>query len=259
MDGRINSVFVYLASQHAEPMPLTMGLRHGEAGDDFSMAEDLATATAMVPPGQRSWVRFDFDQEITTPFAWVWLPPQKGLFWTLMTHAPRGSHRAYGLKPDGGVHTSLGSQYMTFYTEPPTGDRDKHLAHFVNNGAIRLTDASMNMWASDPEESLPQWIELTWDQPVTLNTIRLTFDTDLNYRWHDVQRVPQCVRDYEVIVHVDGRWRVVAAEDGNFQRHRVHRFSSVTTSRLRVNVDATNGDRSARIYEIRAYNETSEP
>jgi hypothetical protein len=255
IDGHIKSVYVCMASHRPEPTMVTMGLRQADSGDDFSASDDMATATSEIPPGKRSWVRFDFDQNIASPFAWVWLPPTPGIYWTLMTQAPRGSHRAYGLKPNGGVQAAVGTQYMSLYTEPATGDRDKYPAQFVNNGKIRLTEKAMNLWASDPELPLPQWIELTWDTPVTINTVLLTFDTDLNHRWHDVPRVPQCVRDYEIIAHVDGRWRVVASEEGNFQRHRAHRFPAVTTSRLRVNVDATNGDPSARIYEIRAYNE----
>ena len=219
------------------------------------MSSDLATATATVPPGRRSWVKFDFKREISKPFAWVWLPRHQGIYWTLMARAPRGSHRAYGLQRNGDVQKYIGTQYMSLYTEPLTGDRDKHPARFVNNGEIRLTDQTVNMWASDPEQSLPQWIELTWDKPVTINTVYLTFDTDLHHRWHDVPRVPRSARDYEIIVNVDGRWRLVASAEENYQRRRIHRFDPQTTSRLRVNVDATNGDPSARIYEIRAYHE----
>ena len=256
LEGHVKTVFVLLASDRAERTELTMGLRQGQAGNDFSMAEDLATATAEVPPGKHSWwVRFDFNQDVSSPFTWVWLPRQPGIHWTLMTRAPRGSHRAYGLKPDGGVDAFNGSQYMSLYTEPASSTGHKHPAHFVNNGEVRLTEQAMNVWASDPEKSMPQWIELTWDEPVTINTAYLTFDTGLDHRDYDAARVSQCVRDYEIIAHVDGRWRVVASEEGNFQRHRIHRFPPVTTKRLRVNVDATNGDPSARIYEIRAYNE----
>jgi hypothetical protein len=159
------------------------------------------------------------------------------------------------MKPGGGVQAAKGNQFMALYTDPLTGDRGEHLAGFVNNGANRLTEEAMNMWASDPEKSLPQWIELTWDQPVSFDSVYLTFDTDLNERWHKLAQVPQCVRDYEVIVQVDGRWRVVATGKDNFQRRQIHRFERVTTGRLRVNVDATHGDPSARIYEIRVYDE----
>ncbi len=255
IEQNIESVFVYMASHRREPVSMTMGLRTAASGDDFSAAEDLATATAMVPPGKRNWVRFDFNQPVETPFAWVWMPRKRDLFWTLMSSAPRGSHRAYGLKPEGGVQVANGAQYMTLYTVPATGDQDKYLAEFVNNGRTRRTTDGTNMWASDPEKSLPQWIELSWPSPVTLNTIHLTFDTDLNQRWHTVAKVPQTARDYEVIAKVDGRWQVLTSEEGNFQRYRRHRFADVTTRRLRVNIDATHGDKSARIYEIRAYRE----
>ena len=254
-EGRIDSVFALLSSDLDEPVSLTMGLRGGESGDDFSLPEDLATATAQVPAGKRSWVKFDFKKEVASPFVWVWLPRHPGLHWVLMSHAPRGCHRAYGMKPGGGVQTAKANQFMAVYTAPVTGDRDEHPARFVNNGANRPTGDAMNMWASDPGKPLPQWIELTWDQPVTFDSVYLTFDTDLNERWHKLARVPQCARDYEIIVQVDGRWQVVATGKDNFQRRQIHRFDPVTANRLRVNVDATNGDPSARLYEIRVYDE----
>ena len=45
------------------------------------------------------------------------------------------------------------------------------------------------------------------------------------------------------------------AVDGNFQRRRVHRFPTVTAVRLRLTITATNGDPSARVFGIRAYEE----
>ena len=252
---RIDTVYVLLISQLDQPLKLTMGLRTAKAGDDFSATEDLATATATVPAGKRSWVRFKFNQDVTAPYSWVWLPARKGLSWALMTRAPRGCNRAYGLNPKGGATRVMGNQFMAVYTDPPTGDRGKNPAEFAINGEARLTADVSNMWASDPEQPLPQWIELTWKKPVTFNSVYLTFDTDLNTRWHSSAEVPQTVRDYELIGQVDGRWRVLASAEENFQRRRIHRFNPITTTRLRVNVDATNGDRSARIYEIRVYDE----
>jgi len=41
----------------------------------------------------------------------------------------------------------------------------------------------------------------------------------------------------------------------NYQRHRQHRFKPITTSRLRLEVSATNGSPEARVYEIRVYQE----
>jgi len=52
----------------------------------------------------------------------------------------------------------------------------------------------------------------------------------------------------------DGQaWRSVAKVTGNYQRRRVHEFAPVRTEAIRLVVRATNGDPSARVYEIRAY------
>ena len=252
LEGRVDSVFVHLRSERDRPSEISMGLRDAASGGGLSATQDLTTATASLAAGGEEWVEFRFDQAVRAPYAWVWLPAAGGVHWSLMTNGPRGSRRAWGMKPDGSVQTVVGGQYMAFYTAPETCDRGAHPAAGVINGVARSTDDEANMWASDPRQPLPQWVELAWDDEVTVGTAVLTFDTELNRRWHDVALVPQCVRDYHVSVRVAGDWRLVASVAGNFQRRRVHRFAPVSTKRLRVTVTATNGDASARIYEIRA-------
>lgn len=66
---------------------------------------------------------------------------------------------------------------------------------------------------------------------------------------------PQCVRDYQIQVQNGSKWVTVADVKNNWQRRRIHRFEPVKTSKIRVLVTATNGDKSARICEVRAYNE----
>jgi len=63
------------------------------------------------------------------------------------------------------------------------------------------------------------------------------------------------VRDYELALRDGPKWKTVGEVRGNFQRRRVHRFADVATSAVRLTVHATNGDRSARVFEIRAYRE----
>jgi hypothetical protein len=50
-------------------------------------------------------------------------------------------------------------------------------------------------------------------------------------------------------------WQEVARVKGNFQRHNIARFGPVDTDAVRVTVHATNGDPSARIFQVRLYNE----
>jgi hypothetical protein len=111
------------------------------------------------------------------------------------------------------------------------------------------------MWVSDPRQAMPQWVELRFDKPVKFNTVYLTFDTDMNnppMTYANKPRVPQCVRDYELIA--DGRQTLAVGRE-NFQRRRVHRFPALEATTLRLNIAATNGDPSARVHEIRVYHE----
>ena len=114
-----------------------------------------------------------------------------------------------------------------------------------------------NLWVSDPGQPFPQWLELDFGRQVAFDTIYLTFDTYLSKRQvgRTPWRNPECVRDYELSVWQDGRWRSLLQVEGNLHRRRVHRLDATMASRLRVTVLATNGDRSARIYEVRVYRE----
>ena len=132
----------------------------------------------------------------------------------------------------------------------------------VLSGVSRIVDNKKNMWISDPAQPMPQSIELDLARNTELNAVYLTFDTDLNDQRHaswefkpDERMVPETVRDYRVEVFDGQQWTVVAQVENNYQRHRRHRFNPVTASRVRVVVQATNGAPSARIFEIRLYNE----
>jgi hypothetical protein len=107
----------------------------------------------------------------------------------------------------------------------------------------------------DPEQPLPQWLCLEFPESREFNAVYLTFDTDMNRRSHDVPLVPQCVRDYELSFDDGTEWITLVKETGNFQRRRLHRFDPVTASQLKLTVHATCGAPSARLFEIRVYNE----
>ncbi|MGJ8641605.1 MAG: FAD-dependent oxidoreductase [Opitutaceae bacterium] len=132
----------------------------------------------------------------------------------------------------------------------------------VINGQTRVIGEAQNMWASDPEAQLPQSLTLDFTQPTEVNAVYLTFDTDLNDKKHvtwefktDDRLPPQVVRDYKLQVLVGDDWKTVAEVENNYQRRQIHRFDAIKTAQVRVVVSATNGDPSARLYEVRAYKE----
>ena len=250
----VKSIRVLLRSELSHPVQITAHVRGAGEPGDFSSTEDLATATASVPPGRESYVEFPVNLAVDAPLFWVWLPKTEGVSWRLMASGPYQACRAYG-GTSGRPWTVVKGQYYAVSTRPALASPVDCAPANATNGVARIEDRTMNLWASDPAQPMPQWIELEFPKPVAINTVYLTFDTDMNTSHHRVAFVPQTVRDYRLSYFDGGRWRTLGAEKDNFQRRRVHRFASVKAAKLRLEVEATNGDRSARVFEIRAYDE----
>ncbi len=123
-----------------------------------------------------------------------------------------------------------------------------------------------NRWMSDPEQGLPAWLELQWDEEIEPNEIRIVFDTGmhrvltLSHSDDFVKKMQygkaqlETVRDYTIESMVDGQWHTIIEEHGNYQRLRVHKLTKpLRTDRIRLHVHATNGIDHARVCEIRVY------
>jgi hypothetical protein len=247
----LESVALLLTTDGDEPREMTLHVRQSEEFGDFSAREDVTTATGTVPPEGQSWVEFNLGCTIAKPYVWVWLPETEGISWS-MGRAPAGFCRAYG---GDRRWTAIKGQFYALRTTPELAVPAAHAPEDVINGVTRIVGDERNMWASDPAKPLPQWVQLNFEKPAQVNTVYLTFDTDLNARLCTVPLVPQCVRDYKVSSFDGERWTTVAEVKGNFQRRRLHRFQRQRITKLRLTVHATNGDPSARVFEIRAYDE----
>ena len=251
---KLETIGVLLRSDREEPVEVSLHVREAESAGDFSSTTDLAVAKAIVPPGKESAVEFAVDCRPTKPFVWIWLPKTQGVIWHLSEWAPLDSCRAYG----GGEARPwqvVPGQYHAFYTQPPMIYAADYAPENVAHGVSRIVGKTPNLWASDPAKPMPQWIEMSFPSPTRINAAYLTFDTDMNAPFHTVPIVPECVRDYTLSCWDGSQWVEVARETGNFQRRRVHRFPTVATTKLRLTVLETNGHRSARVFEIRLYEE----
>lgn len=123
----------------------------------------------------------------------------------------------------------------------------------------------LHQWAAPVEEGKPAWIELVWENPRRLRRVQITFDTgfkrQLTLSALESQNVnlvrapqPETVRNYTLSARAaDGETRLLAAVKDNFLRLRRHAFEPVEVRSLRLEVSATNGDRLARVFEIRCY------
>lgn len=251
---RIRAIHLLLSSTRNEPVELTLHLRGASAFGDFSATNDLATATAKLAPGGRKYVAFRVDCAVEQPYVWVMLPKTPGVSWFLMERTLPLACRAYG--GDGKrPWTVVKNQQYALYTDPSLRFPTDHRPENVIDGVARIVGTNSHLWASDPRQPMPQWIELAFPKPVELNTVCLTFDTELNARAPAGPLVEQCVRDYRLACFDGKDWKDVAVVKSNFLRHRIHRFPSVTASKLRLMIEGTNGDKSTRVFEIRAYRE----
>ncbi len=116
------------------------------------------------------------------------------------------------------------------------------------------SDLMPELWISDPEQPLPQALELSWKSERTLSEIRIVFDTDLDMSHPAFEPIDTLVKSYRIEAYSNGVWREILREEDNRIRFRIHRFPTVKVSAVRIVVDAVHaGGRSARVFEIRAY------
>jgi hypothetical protein len=141
-------------------------------------------------------------------------------------------------------------------TAKVTASSEEGAPRIVDGMTRDIPDGEVHHWAA----TLPAWIELTWPQPQRIRHVQITFDSgfqrQLTLSAQETQNInlvrapqPETVRDYKLTVGD----RTLAEVKGNFQRINRHQFEPVETRSLRLEILATNGDRLARIFEIRCY------
>ncbi len=224
----------------------------------------LKEVSATLRRGGPAWVPFDFHVNLgKDALLWVELDASEGVSWLQRTEQPPVGTRRMLRNPadknwlrEKGWRHENGSFAVRIFPEsrPYSGEN-------AGNGVAR-PERWTNLWISDPREALPQYLELSFPRVTKLNTVRLTFDTNLDANIYlpsyyggvfGIGEMPTCVRDYDVLGLCNGEWTVLCRERGNYQRHKVHRFPEVSAEKLRISVLGTNGDPSARIYEVRCY------
>ncbi|MNR24393.1 F5/8 type C domain protein [compost metagenome] len=154
---------------------------------------------------------------------------------------------------EGKMRRDWNGPTRSFRVDPP---QFSYPPEHVINGVTRPYHFT-NVWRSDPREALPQWLELKWEELQTVSQVEITFPGSLLWEYRGYApfyRDPQCPKDYRIEAFVGGTWEQLIEVQGNYQRHcRYTLDQPVQTDQLRVVIEATNGDPSAAIYEIRCY------
>ncbi|SJM56114.1 FAD-dependent oxidoreductase [Gulosibacter sp. 10] len=256
-DGQgVDSVSLCVTNHGAAERPMAVTI-YG-APDIWTYAsvpgEALRERTVTVEPGAQRWIDVDLglrpEELENVHYLRITADAAEDLEWLVSPAVLPGQIATYEVAP--GRHRRFGGgATLSHRVSPP---QEAYSAEQVVNGVTRPHRAT-NLWRS-AASGAEEWLELAWDEPQTLGQVQLTFAGHLLREYHacpPLYRDPQCVRDYRIEIDGGEGWRTVAAVRGNYQTRAVHEFPQQRADRLRVVFEATNGDPSAALYEIRAY------
>ena len=252
---RLDTVLLNLQNTGKKPVELTAKVYLTDDAAWRPKGEPAAVLKAIVPDGRDGLVRFFNPTKpiaLNARFVWVELVPAPGIAWYLREGTTGHSDlRAY-CGVDNGKWTPVGGEEYSFVTEPALERDIGSSAVAVIDGVARNEDGIYHGWISDSAQGLPQWVRLDFPKPTTVREVRLAFDPNFA-TVRASARPKELVKAYDLEGLVDGTWKLLAREGNNQLRHRIHRFPAEKVSALRVTVNETWGDTSARIFEIRAY------
>lgn len=238
----LRRITVYFNHPGPADAEVELSLHPAKGFNDFTPTPALRSVTQAVPPGRGVAVTFDLDVPVTPGDLYYFvLSATPGVEVCLCRRYLPGLY----LKPDGCYPAN---DHLAFEMEPP---QDVFGGENVINGLTRA-GRQPNMWLSDPDRPLPQSLTLTFDMPRTVSAVEFLFDTNLHHA-PTTGAARECVRDYRLCACVAEQWETVLEIRDNYFRRRCHHFPPVHASALRLTVTATQGDPSARVYEVRVF------
>lgn len=271
---RIEKLSVHLRNERAQAQELTVSLAPLTRIWDRLESAPVATTKLVLPANGHGWFEAVLGADVKPgrPYRII-LSGGEGVAWSGCVDWPVGTTLQYLHVGPGGPEPR-NAHLGAFSAEEVSIPAYRHWRQLrsalalkiepaskpfgganVNNGAAWPEDLP-NLWISDPTQPLPQHVDLEWPDPVKVGVAHVSFDTNLARVTQSEEgffRAPECVRDWRLLGRAGGEWRELYAETGNFQRKRVVKFTPAKIDALRLECLATHGDRSARVYEIRAY------
>ena len=114
----------------------------------------------------------------------------------------------------------------TYCAGPPPTSPHCYAPWRVNDGSASSALGGLSSWANNAGVPMPQWVELTWNAPVTVSRVVVTTTTGFEVRDYALQ--------YWAGGAQSGSWQTLANVAGNTAISRVHLFGAVTAMRLRI-------------------------
>ena len=134
----------------------------------------------------------------------------------------------------------------------------------VIDGISRRIGDDTHGWVSNGSSEGGESLTMSFGAPVEISELRYTFDSDFRYpirvtmapARQKQQRIgvpEEIVKDYEIVMKLNGQVvRTIKVED-NHQRHNVHRFDRTVCDSVELNVKSTHGENEITVFEVRAY------
>ncbi len=251
----IPALWLMLKNDGDMDIPVTLHIRKQADPDGYTTKTDLLCVTETVKAGYAGWVKFACDITLEERYLWCWLAQTEHISWKSIKNPPLDFTRSERFA-ESEPFENIRWQAQEVLMKAPTDDAANCAAQNVLNGYNRIHDAQDYAWVSSEDETLPQWICLERDQEMCVNTIHLTFDTDMVNppMPHVTFGVPETlVRDYIVEAETKDGWVKLAEGKDNLNRCCVHTFDEVATKKVRVTVTESGNHRTARIFEVRLY------
>lgn len=251
----IDSIEVCLNNTSGAEQKVTCQLRVAEHIWDYRACElETLAETELVVPAGKHWIAWPLNIKNVPVGKYLRLDllPNKAVEWLMAGRIESGQLAMYQISPNrmrrfGNGHT------LSFKIHPA---QPCYSPQNVTSGVTR-PHRFTNLWKSDPALPFPQWVQLEWPAPQAVKEIELTFPGHLLREYHAYEPFyldPQCPKDYQIMALVAGEWETVAEVKENYQRHTKHTLKDgVVATQLRIQINATNGDPSAQLYEVRCY------
>ena len=216
--------------------------------------EPIAQTKLQVPKGEKNWVSMDVDipGSETPSFVRIDLSANPDIQWH-RSEAIIPGHMSYYQIGENKYRRFFNGETLSYKVSPA---QTAFPADQIATGVTRPHQTT-NLWKSDPNEPLSQYLDLKWDEAQDIATIELTFPGHLIREYHAYSPFyadAQCAKDYRVLAMVDDNWQTLFEIKDNYQRQRKHPLEfPIHTNSIRVEILNTHGDPSAAIYEVRCY------
>lgn len=260
-EGRIDSIELHLENKSSQDKEIELHLCRANHIWDYGIKKEIAVAKTKITAGTKGWIKFDFNVKIEPgKMYWVWIGQDREIFWSCSKGTvPTGVTPIRKYMPTLWSKTNWWTPGRIYYLMKITPAQKPFGAKNILSG-INRPEKWTNIWISDSEKGFPAWVELDFGKETSFNSVEITFDTDVDSPSNNEEvlknpEAPQCVKDYRLYVaDTGGNWKDVLEIKGNYGRHRIHNFTPVKSSKLKLEVTATNGSSSVHIYGVRVYN-----